>query len=50
MEKFIEDTTAITQEQEDHKRQVASKIDEFERIHSKHKTFNIDADPNSVER
>lgn len=50
MDKFIEDTTAIAQEQEDHKRQVSTKIEDFERLHMRHKATGTDSDAASLER
>lgn len=50
MDKFIDDTTAIAQEQDEHKRQVAAKIEDFERLHMRHKAIGNDSDAASMER
>ena len=50
MDKFIDDTTAIAQEQEEHKWQVAAKIEEFEWLHMRHKATNNDSDAANMER
>ena len=49
MDKFIDDTTAIAQEQDEHKRQVAAKIEDFERLHTRHKAIGNDSDAASME-
>ena len=50
MDKFIDDTTAIAQEQDEHKWQVSAKIEEFERLHMRHKAIGNDSDAASMER
>ena len=50
MDKFIDDTTAIAQEQDGHKREMARKLDEFERLHMRHKATSADNDTVSLER
>jgi hypothetical protein len=50
MDKFIEDTTAIAQEQDEHKRQMSKKVDEFERLHMRHKANALDNDAVQIER
>ncbi len=50
MDKFIDDTTAIAQEHEEHRRQIGGWVDDFEWVHMRHKVGGTDSDSASIER
>ena len=50
MDKFIDDTTAIAQEHDQHKREMTTRLDDFERAHMRHKIESTGDDQVSIER